>query len=173
MTRTALKVWTTRTSPDSDVSDESDGWDSEGSEGAGWFADPDVEGQERYYDGSEWTSETRSGEPDAPVSHLPDHAGELQRALAAATSDIDDVEDRLGTLFDRAEQLGERDGRARKQAADEAAGRAAEGRALAESLEQADADAGWEEVGRPPARTMTTTHWPTSTRPWPARSRRR
>ena len=81
------------------------------------------------------------------MSHLPDHAGELQRALAAATSDIDDVEDRLGTLFDRAEQLGERDGRARKQAADEAAGRAAEGKALAESLEQADADAGWEEAG--------------------------
>jgi hypothetical protein len=134
----------------SDESDESDGWDSEGSEGAGWFADPDVEGQERYYDGSEWTSETRSGEPDAPVSHLPDHAGELQRALAAATSDIDDVEDRLGTLFDRAEQHGERDGRARKQAADEAAERAAEGRALAESVEQTGADSGWQ-AGSPRA----------------------
>ena len=33
--------------------------------------------------------------------HLPDHVPELQRALAAATADIDDVEARLSTLFDR------------------------------------------------------------------------
>src|SRR5215469_11556171 len=97
---------------DSDV--DSDDW-GDTSEGSGWFADPDVEGQERYYDGSEWTSETRSVDLGAPESHLPDHAGELQRALAAATDDIDDVEDRLGTLFDRAEQHGERGGRAREQ----------------------------------------------------------
>lgn len=124
---------------DSDDSD-SDVWDAEGSEGSGWFADPDVEGQERYYDGSEWTSETRSAEPDAPESHLPDHAGELQRALAAATSDIDDVEDRLGSLFDRAEQHGERGGRARKQSEAEAAARAAQGQALAESVDQEPAE---------------------------------
>lgn len=125
---------------DSESDSESDGWDAEGSEGAGWFADPDVEGQERYYDGSEWTSETRSAEPDAPKSHLPDHAGELQRALAAATGDIDDVEDRLGSLFDRAEQQGQRGGRARKQAEEEAAARAAQGRALADSVAQDGAD---------------------------------
>lgn len=128
---------------DSDPDSESDGWDAEGSEGAGWFADPDVEGQERYYDGSEWTSETRSAEADAPKSHLPDHAGELQRALAAATGDIDDVEDRLGSLFDRAEQQGQRGGRARKQAEEEAAARAAEGRALADSVDQDGADEEW------------------------------
>ncbi len=126
---------------DSDPDPDSDAWDSEGSEGAGWFADPDVEGQERYYDGSEWTSETRAADPDAPLAHLPEHTGELQRALAAATADIDDVEDRLGSLFDRAEQHGERGGRARKQAAAEAAGRAAEGTALADSVSQEPAHA--------------------------------
>jgi hypothetical protein len=119
---------------------DSDDWDSEGSEGAGWFADPDVEGQERYFDGSEWTSETRSADPDLPLNHLPEHTGELQRALAAATADIDEVEDRLGSLFDRAEQRGQRGGRARQQA--EASGRAAEGQALAESVPQDEAAAG-------------------------------
>jgi hypothetical protein len=123
-------------------SDDSDTWDSETSEGAGWFADPDVEGQERYFDGSEWTSESRPADVDTPLHHLPDHAGELQRALAAATNDIDDVEDRLGNLFDRAQQQGERGGRAREQAeAQAAAGRAAEGKALAESTEQGAVDA--------------------------------
>lgn len=84
-------------------------------DGSGWFADPEVEGQERYFDGSEWTTETRPADSDVPLHHLPDHAGELQRALAAATDDIDDVEDRLGSLFDRAEHVGERMGRARKK----------------------------------------------------------
>jgi hypothetical protein len=72
-------------------------------DGSGWFADPEVEGQERYFDGSEWTTETRANEPDTPPLHLPDHVPELQRALAAATADIDEVESRLGKLFDRAE----------------------------------------------------------------------
>jgi hypothetical protein len=122
---------------DSDSDPDSDEWD--GSEESGWLADPDVEGQERYFDGSEWTPETRPADVDTPLHHLPDHAGELRRALAAATNDIDEVEDRLGSLFDRAQQHGERGGRAaaRKQA-DETAGRAAEGRALAESLNQGD-----------------------------------
>jgi hypothetical protein len=71
-------------------------------DGSGWFADPDVEGQERYFDGSEWTSETRPADSDRPLLHLPEHVPELQRALAAATADIDDVEARLGRLFDRA-----------------------------------------------------------------------
>ena len=126
----------------SDVADsDSDAWDSEGSEGAGWLADPDVEGQERYHDGSEWTSETRSAQPDAPQFHLPDHAGELQRALAAATGDIEDVEDRLGTLFDRAERHGARGGRARKEVGADAADRSAQGRDRADPLEEEPA--GW------------------------------
>lgn len=72
-------------------------------DGSGWLADPDDDGQERYFDGAEWTSETRLVESDVPAPHLPDHVPELQRALAAATADIDEVEERLGRLFDRAE----------------------------------------------------------------------
>jgi hypothetical protein len=71
-------------------------------DGSGWFADPEVEGQERYFDGSEWTTETRPADLDGPLPHLPDHVPELQRAFAAATADIDEVEARLGVLFDRA-----------------------------------------------------------------------
>jgi hypothetical protein len=123
--------------PESDSETDSDSWD--GSEDSGWFADPDVEGQERYFDGSEWTPETRPTDLGVPVHHLPDHAGELQRALAAATNDIDEVEDRLGSLFDRAQQHGERGGRAAAgKQADDTAARAAEGRALAESLHQGE-----------------------------------
>ncbi len=70
----------------------------------GWFADPEQEGQERFWDGEAWTAEVRpDGSADARLIHLPDHVPELQRALAAATEDIDSVEDRLSTLFDRAE----------------------------------------------------------------------
>ncbi len=72
-------------------------------DGSGWFADPEVEGQERYFDGSEWTTETRPADSDAPLPHLPDHVPELQRAFAAATADIDEVEATLGRLFDRTE----------------------------------------------------------------------
>lgn len=127
-----------------ELADGSDEWD--GSEDSGWFADPDVEGQERYFDGTEWTPETRPIESDAPVHHLPDHAGELQRALAAATEDIDDVEDRLGNLFDRAEQRGERGGRARKQVADQGRAAAVSAPVPAEAQTGAQADSDDEEV---------------------------
>ncbi len=76
--------------------------DGSGEDGSGWFADPEVEAQERYYDGSEWTTETRPADSDAPLLHLPDHVPELQRAFAAATADIEEVEAQLGRLFDRA-----------------------------------------------------------------------
>lgn len=71
---------------------------------SGWLMDPDVDGQERYFDGTEWTDQVRpvDDEPDFRGRlHLPDHVPELQRALAAATADIDNVEARLSTLFDR------------------------------------------------------------------------
>jgi hypothetical protein len=73
-------------------------------EESGWLPDPDVEGQERFWDGTEWTDQVRPVEEEADFGgrlHLPDHVPELQRALAAATADIDDVEARLSTLFDR------------------------------------------------------------------------
>jgi hypothetical protein len=87
-----------------DSDDEGQEWlvDSD-EEGQGWLADPDEDGQERYFDGAEWTSEVRPADADLPLRHLPDHVPELQRAFAAATADIDEVEARLGLLFDRAE----------------------------------------------------------------------
>ena len=66
----------------------------------GWRTDPDNEAEERYWDGSAWTDRVRPA-GKAIVLHLPEHVPELQRALAAATADIDAVEDRLSTLFDR------------------------------------------------------------------------
>jgi hypothetical protein len=83
-------------------------------DGSGWFADPEVEGQERYFDGSEWTTETRPADPEVPPAHLPDHVPELQRAFAAATADIEDVEARLGRLFDRAQGVEPGTNKARK-----------------------------------------------------------
>lgn len=68
----------------------------------GWFPDPEQVGQERFWDGEAWTDEVRpDGSGDTGLAHLPEHVPELQRALAAATADIDSVEDRLSTLFDR------------------------------------------------------------------------
>jgi hypothetical protein len=64
-----------------------------------WRPDPNQLGQERFWDGYEWTDQVR---PDGSAPR-PGHLPELQRALAAATADIDAVEDRLSTLFDRAE----------------------------------------------------------------------
>jgi len=69
-------------------------------DGPGWLPDPEHEDQERYWDGSAWTDQVRPvGSPGS--LHLPEHVPELQRALAAATADIDKVEDRLSSLFER------------------------------------------------------------------------
>jgi hypothetical protein len=70
--------------------------------GPGWLPDPEREGQERYWNGSDWTDRVRPA-GKARSLHLPEHVPDLQRALAAATADIDAVEDRLSTLFDRGE----------------------------------------------------------------------
>lgn len=70
----------------------------------GWLPDPDPgpehEGQERYWNGTGWTDRVRPA-ARARSLHLPEHVPELQRALAAATADIDAVEDHLSDLFDR------------------------------------------------------------------------
>lgn len=68
----------------------------------GWRPDPEREDQERYWNGSAWTDRVRPA-GKARSLHLPEHVPELQRALAAATADIDAVEDRLSNLFDRTE----------------------------------------------------------------------
>ena len=69
---------------------------------AGWRQDPEREDQERYWSGSDWTERVRpAGKAGSP--RLPEHVPELHRALAAATADIEVIEDRLSTLFDRTE----------------------------------------------------------------------
>jgi hypothetical protein len=73
----------------------------EGPDEEGWRTDPDHPGQERFWDGYEWTDQVRPDGPGVRRPHLPEHVPELQRALAAATADIDSVEDRLSSLFDR------------------------------------------------------------------------
>ena len=66
----------------------------------GWRTDPENEAVERYWDGSAWTDYVRPAGKGI-VMRVPGHVPELQRALAAATFDIDEVEDRLSALFDR------------------------------------------------------------------------
>jgi hypothetical protein len=48
----------------------------------GWLPDPELPGQERYWDGSAWTDETRLHEqaehPLVP-GHVPDHAPDGRR----------------------------------------------------------------------------------------------
>jgi len=68
--------------------------------GPGWLPDPEDEAQERWWSGSAWTDRVRPAGKSRSL-HLPEHVPELQRALAAATADIDEVEDRLSTLFER------------------------------------------------------------------------
>jgi hypothetical protein len=70
--------------------------------GPGWLPDPEDGDRERYWNGSDWTDRVRPAGKGRSL-HLPEHVPELQRALAAATADIDAVEDRLSTLFDRAD----------------------------------------------------------------------
>lgn len=68
----------------------------------GWHRDPERDDQERYWTGSAWTGRVRpAGNAGSP--HLPEHVPQLHRALAAATADIESVEDRLSALFDRTE----------------------------------------------------------------------
>jgi uncharacterized protein DUF2510 len=87
--------------------DEADQAD-DGSVEEAWRPDPEQPGQERFWDGYEWTDQVRPDGSAPTRAHLPEHTPELQRALAAATADIDAVEDRLASLFDRAEGRGPR-----------------------------------------------------------------
>lgn len=68
----------------------------------GWQPDPERDDQERYWDGSAWTDRVRpttaGGAGSLPE---PEHAADLHRALSAATADIDAVEARLSTMFER------------------------------------------------------------------------
>jgi hypothetical protein len=66
----------------------------------GWRPDPERVDRERYWDGSAWTEHVRDGESLDAV-RLPEHGHELHRAMAAATDDLDAVEARLLTMFER------------------------------------------------------------------------
>ena len=74
----------------------------------GWRPDPERQDQERYWSGSAWTDRVRPA-GKAGSLHLPEHVHHLQRALSAATADIDAVEDRLATLFERSDGGGNSD----------------------------------------------------------------
>ena len=68
----------------------------------GWQPDPERDDQERYWDGSAWTDRVRpTAAGGAGSLPEPEHVAELHRALSAATADIDAVEARLSTLFER------------------------------------------------------------------------
>ena len=146
--------------------------------GPGWLPDPEDGDRERYWNGSDWTDRVRPA-GKARSLRLPEHVPELQRALAGATADIDEVEDRLSTLFDRADEPGE--------AADEADPAHRPGRRTirpasmpsASSIATASSPRGrkssWRESRFTPSspilpgRTMTTTPSPSSMPPWPPR----
>jgi len=68
----------------------------------GWQPDPEHGDQERYWSGWAWTDRVRpTGRGGS--SRVPEHGAQLHRALTAASTDIDAVEDRLATLFERSD----------------------------------------------------------------------
>ncbi len=66
----------------------------------GWQPDPEGDDQERYWNGSAWTDRVRPAGRAGSLP-VPEHAADLHTALSAATDDIDAVEDRLSTIFER------------------------------------------------------------------------
>jgi len=68
--------------------------------GQGWQSDPERGDQERDWSGSAWTDRVRPA-GESGTRRLPDHVPQLQRALSEATADLDAVDDRISTLFER------------------------------------------------------------------------
>jgi hypothetical protein len=73
---------------------------------AGWQPDPDPEcrDQERYWTGSAWTDRVRPVGSAGPADRAPDHVPQLHQAMSAAAADLDAVDDRISTLFERTEE---------------------------------------------------------------------
>ncbi len=69
---------------------------------AGWQSDPEQGDQECDRRGSARTDRVGPTERGGS-SRVPEHGPQLHRALAAATADIDAVESRLSTLFERSQ----------------------------------------------------------------------
>src|SRR5277367_5590806 len=80
---------------------------------AEWGTDPELEpgadDRERSWDGDGdvWTDEVRADEVDFGSVRPPDHVPQLHRAMSEAAEDLDAVEDRLSTLFERTEGPGQ------------------------------------------------------------------
>jgi hypothetical protein len=75
---------------------------------AEWRADSGRDDQERSWDGDAWTDKGQPGGLGAEFDSVrsPDHVPQLHRAMSEAAEDLDAVEDRLSTLFDRDEGPG-------------------------------------------------------------------
>jgi hypothetical protein len=73
---------------------------------AEWRADPKGDDQEESWDGDAWTDEVQPGGSGADFGRSPDHVPQLHRAMSEAAEDLDAVEDRLSTLFERMEEPG-------------------------------------------------------------------
>ncbi|GAA1703890.1 hypothetical protein GCM10009792_25010 [Microcella alkalica] len=77
----------------------------------GWFADPTIPGQERWWDGAEWTSRTRPAARTAPVGpEQPASPDQIETAIESAEAYTElvglappRIDDRLVTRVDAAE----------------------------------------------------------------------
>ena len=74
---------------------------------AAWAADSGRDDQEGSWDGAGWTDEMGPGgmgaELDADFERPAEHVPQLHRAMSEAAADLEAVDDRLSTLFDRTE----------------------------------------------------------------------
>jgi hypothetical protein len=77
---------------------------------ATWEADSMRDDQGDAWDRDAWTDEVRPGEsvadPEADFDRPAEHVPQLHRAMSEAAADLEAVDDRLSTLFDRAEGTG-------------------------------------------------------------------
>ena len=71
---------------------------------AEWGADPERDDQGDSWDGDARTAETGPGWTDVEMDRPPDHVPQLHRAMSEAAADLEAVDDRLSTLFDRTEE---------------------------------------------------------------------
>jgi hypothetical protein len=75
---------------------------------AEWRADPGRDDQEGFWDRDAWTDEVRAGgTPGFGSDRTAEHVPLLHRAMSEAAEDLDAVEDRLSTLFERTEGPGQ------------------------------------------------------------------
>jgi hypothetical protein len=71
---------------------------------AEWGAYSERDDQEDSWDGAARTAEMGPAWADADLDRPPDHVPHLHRAMTEAAADLEAVDDRLSTLFDRTEE---------------------------------------------------------------------